>query len=168
MKKIADSIAKLKPANFAAYSFAFLVICALMFTSAVAAFSDLPNAEQATALAHEESATEAARREFSRLPTSTSERLAAIKDLKLRAQAQRAYKAMKALVDNKTTAREAALLKEFDQAYLALFTPTQEGGYQSCTFKCKSDAQKCQSGCKKKFCGCKFTGFACFVAECVF
>ena len=167
MKKIADSTDKRKTTNLAAYSFVFLVICALMFTSAVAAFSDLPNAGQTTTLA-QESATDAARREFSRLPSKSGERLAAIKDAKLRAQAQRAYKAMKALADNGSKEKEAALVKEFDQAYLALFNPTQKGGYQTCTFKCKSDTQKCQGACKTRFCGCKLAGFACFVAECIF
>ena len=74
---------------------------------------------------------------------------------------------MKALADNQTKDKEAALVKEFDQAYLTLFNPTQKGGYQTCTFKCKSDSQKCQGACKKKYCGCKLAGFACFVAECI-
>ncbi len=166
MKKSDDSIGKRKPANLAAYSLAILVICAQMFTSAVQAVSEFPNAMQKPLLV-QENATEAARREFSRLPSSSSARLAAIKDAKLRLLAQRVYKAMKALADNKSKEKEAGFVKEFDQAYLALFNPTQKGGYQTCTFKCKSDAQKCQSGCKKTFCGCKLGGFACFVAECV-
>lgn len=166
MKKIDDAIAKPKTVNLAAYSLAILVSCALMFTSAVSAFSDLPNLAQATTLA-QENATEAARREFSRLPSTSSARLAAIKDAKLRSLAQRAYKAMKVLAENNSKEKEARLVKEFDQAYLALFNLAQKGGYQTCTFKCKSDAQKCQSGCKKKFCGCKLGGFACFVAECI-
>jgi hypothetical protein len=168
MKKKADAIAKPKTGILASYSFALLVICALLITCAVPGFSDLPKAAQETTLAQkEESATEAARREFSRLPSTSSARLAAIKDAKLRSLAQRAFKAMKALADNHSKEKEAALVKEFDQAYLALFNPTQKGGYQTCTFKCKSDAQKCQGACKKRFCGCKLGGFACFVAECL-
>jgi hypothetical protein len=166
MKKIDDAIAKRKTANLISYCSVMLVICALMFTSAVAAFSDSPNAAQ-DALVAQENATTVARKEFSRLPSSAAERLNAIKDAKLRVLAQRAYRSMKALADNKSKEKEAALVKEFDQAYLALFNTTQAGGYQTCTFKCKSDAQKCQGACKKKYCGCKLTGFACFVAECV-
>jgi len=161
MKKQAN-----KTANFVSYALTMIVICGLLFTSATAAFTDARNSEQGT-IVSEDSPTTLARREFSRLPSSAAERLNGIKDAKLRTLAQRAYRAMKALADNQSKDKEAALVKEFDQAYLTLFNPTQKGGYQTCTFKCKSDSQKCQGACKKKYCGCKLAGFACFVAECV-
>jgi hypothetical protein len=166
MKEVYDATVNRKTVNLVSFSLTLLVICALIFTSAFTAFSDSPNAAQDTMLA-QENPTVVARREFSRLPASTTERLNAIKDAKLRTLAQRVYRAMKALADNKSKEREGALVKEFDQAYLALFNTTQAGGYQTCTFKCKSDAQKCQGACKKKYCGCKLAGFACFVAECI-
>lgn len=150
-----------------------LLSAAMMATARPSSPSSEPSAstgQTATIKAKEETPQAVARRELSRLPSVTGERIASIKDPKVRAAAQRTYQLMKTIADNKDPQKEQALVKQFDQAYLTLVTESSKGGYQTCTFKCKSDAGKCQSACTgagKKFCGCKLAGFGCFVAECV-
>jgi hypothetical protein len=145
-----------------ANSLVMAVVCALLWMTASA-----QPANQTSIKAKDDNPVAVARRVLSRMPISTAERIAGIKDARVRVAAERAYQSVKALADNRDKSKEDGFVKQFDQAYLTLVTEGQKGGYQSCTFKCKSDSQKCLDGCKKRYCGCRFTGFGCFIAECL-
>jgi hypothetical protein len=166
MKSMTDNLTAKPQSTSMANPFVIAVVCALLLMTVTYAFSAQP-ANQTSIKAKEEEPVAVARRVLSRLPITTADRLAGIKDAKVRGAAERAHRLLKALADNKDKSKEDGLIKQFDQAYLTLVTEGQKGGYQSCTFKCKSDTQKCLDSCKKRFCGCKLTGFGCFIAECL-
>jgi hypothetical protein len=142
------------------------VVCALLLMTVSHAFSAEP-ANQTSSKVRDDEPVSVARRVLSRMPISTADRIASIKDTKVRLAAGRAHQLIRALADNKDKSKEDALIKQFDQTYLTLVAEGQKGSYQSCTFKCKSDTQKCLDGCKKRYCGCRLAGFGCFVAECL-
>jgi hypothetical protein len=151
-----------------------LMIGLFVATQLAAAHTSLapsPETGQASKNDKEEDPAVIARRELSRMPSSTAERIASIKDLRVRTLALRAYQLLKAIAENTDKQKEGSLITQFDQTYLNLVTAGGKGSYQACLSKCKSDTEKCQGACKaagKKSCGCKLAGFGCFVAQCLF
>src|ERR1051325_10603329 len=106
------------------------VICALLLSTLAYSFS-APSATQTSPAMKEEEPVVMARRALSRLPIATDERLAAIKDARLRAAAQRAHQLLKALAENKDRQKMQGLLKQFGQAYQSVLTEGERAGYQA-------------------------------------
>lgn len=144
-----------------------MAMAALLTAGAISS----PTASAAqTVAAAVDSPRQAARSELKRLPSTVDESVAKIRHTGLRKAVQDALGTLKRLSEAKDPKTEQMLWTRFENQYNLVIGQTTAAGYQTCTFKCKSDTSKCQSACTgagKKFCGCKLAGFGCFVAECV-
>lgn len=100
------------------------------------------------------------------------ERLASIKNERLRRAVQATYRAVVELADNRQSSKVAVLNSRFEGAYADVERETASGEYKNCGANCKAlDGEQCLAKCKgagKSFCCCKLIVFACIVAECIF
>ena len=128
-------------------AFAALIVAGF----AILAVHNSANAQAGGPQAELPSAVEA-RQELSKIPT---DRIARIKDAGQREAFQRVVTSLQAVVNNKSQAREAALINQVDLALSAALNPSK--GSHECFSGVGGDYKKCQSACGakgKRFCGC--------------
>ena len=106
------------------------------------------------ALAAEPESAALARREAARVPTA---RIARIKEAKVREAAQRLLSSMQAVANNKTAAREEALLEAVERNHSTLKLTLKQTPAEGCISDAAGGAKTCKENCKnsgKRFCGC--------------
>lgn len=124
-----------------------------------------PSAAQTEA----EEAASVAREALARLPPE--ERLAGIRNERLRRSVQAAYRAVVELAENGDPSKVSAINAKFERAYAGVEREAR-AARAVCVENCVAcDGEPCRAKCKsagRRFCGCKLVVFGCVVAECLF